>query len=219
MHDTDPDPRDRHDDGRSPRHPVPAVSVAVLLAAKAALVVLLLVGVLWPGIGSFAGKGMGFRLALFLPPTLVVPAWWAWRSRGGRRGTGRYPVALDLGLTVPFLADTVANAAGIYGRFAQADDVVHLVSWVVLVGGVTTALAGRAGRDRLLLWLAGTGIGAVVVIAWEIAEYLLMRAGVGGLRPAYGDTLSDLALSTIGGALGALWAADAQGRRARRNRC
>jgi hypothetical protein len=39
-----------------------------------------------------------------------------------------------------------------------------------------------------------------------VAEYAVMRAGVGGLSLTYGDTLGDLVLSTTGGAIGA-WAA------------
>ena len=56
---------------------------------------------------------------------------------------------------------------------------------------------------RWLLFIAGTGFGAMAIIGWEVAEYFVMKAGVGGLSLTYADTLGDLVLSTIGGALGA----------------
>jgi hypothetical protein len=56
------------------------------------------------------------------------------------------------------------------------------------------------------VWLAGSGVGAMAIVGWEIAEYRVMRAGVGDLHLTYADTLGDLALSTLGGALGALLA-------------
>lgn len=52
--------------------------------------------------------------------------------------------------------------------------------------------------------MAGAGFGAIAIIFWEVAEYSVMRSGVGGLDLTYADTLSDLVISTAGGALGAL---------------
>jgi hypothetical protein len=45
-----------------------------------------------------------------------------------------------------------------------------------------------------------------VIIGWEVAEYGVMQAGVDHLSLTYGDTLGDLVLSTLGGAVGAAWA-------------
>ena len=61
--------------------------------------------------------------------------------------------------------------------------------------------AGR--RQRGLVWIAGTGIGAIAAIDWEIAEYNIMQAGAGNLHLTYVNTLGDLAAGTIGGAIGA----------------
>jgi hypothetical protein len=170
----------------------------VLIASKALLALLLLVGALFPNVGGFAGKGMAYRLPLFMLPALAVPLWW-------RRDRGRpYPFALDLALTVPFLLDTAANAFGVYDHWTHTDDVLHVVNWVVLLWGVTTHfVAMTPSSPRWLLWTAGFGLGAVVSVAWEVAEYAVMRAGVGGLTLTYADTLSDLVLSTLGGGLGA----------------
>lgn len=173
-----------------------------LIGCKVALAALLLLGAAAPGVGGFAGKGMIYRLPLFLAPGVAVTlSWW-------RRG-GRYPVALDAALTLPFFLDTVANAVGVYDQVPHTDDALHFVNWFILIAGITHALAAsRGGRQAAawLIWIAGFGLGASIAIAWEAAEYLVMRAGVGGLSLTYGDTISDLVISTTGGAFGA-WSA------------
>jgi hypothetical protein len=169
-----------------------------LIAAKVLLALLLVVGTVAPQVGGFEGKGMAFRLPVFLAPALIVPVTW-WRRRGP------YPAALDAALTLPFLIDIAANAFGLYDSVDATDDVLHALNWMVLVGGITATIAARTpATPRWMQVLAGTGIGAIAIIGWEIAEYAVMEAGVGGLTLTYGDTLADLALSTAGGAVGAL---------------
>ncbi len=169
-----------------------------LIAAKALLIGLLAVGALWPQVGGFDGKGMAYRLPVFTFPALIVPAL-RWRRRNGS-----YPWALDAGLTLPFLFDTAANGVGLYDSVTATDDVLHALNWLVLFAGVTADLARHAmGAPRWLTWVAGAGMGAAAIIFWEVAEYAIMRAGVGGLSLTYADTLGDLVLSTLGGAVGA----------------
>ncbi len=48
------------------------------------------------------------------------------------------------------------------------------------------------------------GFGAVIDIAWEIAEFLLSRSGASGLQLTYQNTIQDLAMSLAGAAVGAL---------------
>lgn len=181
-----------------------------VLALKVALAGLLLCGAIFPDVGGFEGKGMAFRLPLFLAPALIVPIHHAIRRRSDPGRT--YPWALDAGLTIPFLLDTFGNAVGLYDSVDVTDDVLHFVNWCFLMGGITTSIgvaATRGGPERSaprwLIWLAGTGVGALAIIGWEIAEYGVMKAGVGNLSLTYGDTLFDLALSSAGGAVGA-WA-------------
>lgn len=185
-----------------------------LLGLKVALAALLLTGALFPQVGGFEGKGMAFRLPLFLAPALIVPIRHrlALRHDPGRR----YPWALDVGLTVPFLLDTIGNAVGLYDHVDITDDVLHFVNWVFLVGGITAAIgfAVRGASPRWLVWLAGAGVGSAAIIAWEVAEYGVMQAGVSSLSLTYGDTLGDLVLSSCGGAVGAWWIT----RRAERDR-
>jgi predicted HAD superfamily Cof-like phosphohydrolase len=170
-----------------------------LVAAKVALAALLLTGAFFPSVGGFAGKGMAYRLPLFLLPALVVPV-----IRLFRRGhPSPYPVALDAGLTLPFLLDTAGNAFGLYDTVDVTDDVLHFVNWAILFGGVTAALP-RLATPRWIVWAAGSGLGAMGIIGWEVCEYAVMQSGVAGLHLTYGDTLGDLVLSTLGGCAGAL---------------
>lgn len=173
---------------------------------KLALAGLLLTGALFPSVGGFEGKGMAFRLPLFLAPALIVPIHHAIRRRTDPDRT--YPWALDAGLTIPFLLDTFGNAVGLYDSVDATDDVLHALNWFFLVGGLTTSIGWNAVRRAAatptwLVWLAGTGVGGLAIIGWEIAEYGVMKAGVGNLSLTYGDTLFDLALSSTGGAIGA----------------
>jgi hypothetical protein len=174
------------------------------VAAKALLAALLVVGAAFPDVGGFAGKGMLVRLPLFLLPSLVVPGLWL-----RRHGAQAYAVALDAALTVPFLLDTAANGVGLYDHVDVTDDVLHVVNWVVLMGGITAHIVGTAAGARsapAITWMAGAGLGAVLIIGWEVAEYGVMQLGVSDLRLTYGDTLGDLVGSTLGGAIGAAWA-------------
>jgi hypothetical protein len=186
---------------RSERRPtIPAW----LVGAKVLLAGLLVVGAAFPDVGGFAGKGMLFRLPLFLLPSLVVPGLWL-----RHHGTRAYAVALDAALTVPFLLDTAANGVGLYDHVDATDDVLHVVNWVVLVGGITAHLVATpagARSARAITWMAGAGLGAALIIGWEVAEHGVMRLGVSNLSLTYGDTLGDLVGSTLGGAIGAAWA-------------
>ena len=175
-----------------------------LVGAKALLAALLVVGAAFPAVGGFEGKGMVVRLPLFLLPSLVVPVMWL-RQQGARS----YAVALDAALTIPFLLDTAANGVGLYDHVDATDDVLHFVNWIVLMGGITAHLVGTAAGSRsapAITWMAGAGLGAVLIIGWEVAEYGVMQLGVDNLSLTYGDTLGDLVLSTLGGAVGAAWA-------------
>jgi hypothetical protein len=114
--------------------------------------------------------------------------------RKARKAYGAYQAAF----TVPFLLDTLGNAFGLFDSWSSFDNVLHFVNWFVLVWGMSKALDRTRRHDRGLLWIAGTGIGALA------AEYSIMQAGVGDLHLTYADTLGDLAAGSTGGALGAL---------------
>jgi predicted HAD superfamily Cof-like phosphohydrolase len=169
-----------------------------LVVGKVLLAGLLATGSFFPEVGGFAGKGTAYRLPMFLLPALVIPV-----ARLLKRSPpSPYPVALDAGLTLPFLLDTAGNAFGLYDSVDATDDVLHFVNWALLFGGVTTVLP-RAALPRWMVWAVGAGFGAMGSIGWELSEYGVMQTGVAGLRLTYGDTLGDLVLSTLGGCAGA----------------
>jgi hypothetical protein len=71
-----------------------------------------------------------------------------------------------------------------------------------MTGGVALALAhlplGRLNRFGLAL-----GYAAITAIFWELAEYFTFIRNSPELATAYTDTLGDLALGTLGGAIAA----------------
>ena len=157
----------------------------------------LLVATLFPDLPQFDGKAFGSRLVAY-PMMMAAPVvvWWLVARR-------RRPDPLPwLGFTligIPFLVDVTGNTFDLYDSVAWWDDANHFVNWAFLCGGVGVLLlrSPRVQRDWLLV-LAVTGIGAVLAIAWELAEYAtFIRFGT-ELDTAYTDTLGDEALGTLG---------------------
>ena len=169
----------------------------MLWTVRVALVVAIVVTVAFPGWEQFDGKGMAFRAPFYLLPLGVVPI--VWRIRGS---SAPYPYMIDALVVAPFLADTLGNVFNFYNSFSHTDDVLHFVNWVLLMAGITLGLA-RTGIGRLNAWTLGWGIGALAIIWWEFAEYLVQEAGTAGLSLTYEDTIADLMLSSTGGAVGA----------------
>ena len=169
----------------------------ILWGVRIALVTALAFSVAFPGLPQFEGKGMAFRAPFFLLPMAAVPIGWRLRGRGEP-----YPYLADALVVSPFLVDTLGNALNFYNTYDSTDDVLHLVNWVLLVGGITLLLL-RTSINRLTAWALGYGIGALAIIWWEAAEWLVQELGTAGLQLTYGDTIGDLMLSSTGGALGA----------------
>jgi hypothetical protein len=175
---------------------------AILWAVRVALVVAIAFSVAFPGLPQFEGKGMAFRAPFYLLPLAVVPVGWRLRGR-----PAPYPYLVDVCVVAPFLLDTLGNAFNFYNSFDVTDDVLHTVNWVLLTAGITLGLL-RTGLDRLTIWTIAYGLGAVAIIWWEAAEWLVQQLGTAGLGLTYGDTIGDLVLSSTGGAIGsamALW--------------
>jgi hypothetical protein len=137
-------------------------------------------------------RAIGYTAGLFLVPAI-------WRVLPDR---GRYPRGLDLAITTPLLIDAVGNALGLY-ETAHLDDVVHFLN-AGIVSGIGGALfAGQVERP----WhaaVAGTGTAIAGETAWEIAEYLALKAGSGGMDLDYDDTMTDMIASTLGAIAGGL---------------
>ena len=169
----------------------------ILWAVRIALVCAIAFSVAFPELPQFKGKGMAFRAPFYLLPLAVTPA--IWRLRGSHP---RYPSLVDALVVSPFLVDTLANCLNIYNNFEPTDDVLHFVNWVLLMGGVTLALA-RTGIGRFNAWTLSWGLGGLAIIWWEAAEWLVQELGTAGLGLTYDDTIGDLLLSSTGGAVGA----------------
>jgi hypothetical protein len=54
----------------------------------------------------------------------------------------------------PFLVDTLGNVLNFYNSYGWTDDVLHFVSWVLSMGGVTLGLA-RTGLGKINAWSLG----------------------------------------------------------------
>lgn len=175
--------------------------VAVLLAS----VVQLAVGAFVPGLPQFSGKAFGARLAAYPVLMLVAPAGW-WLAR---RWTGSRPEALGPPWTAftligaPFLIDVTGNTLDLYDRVAWWDDANHAVNWFFLCAGIGLLLVRTSIRPTAVLVGLVTGIGALLAILWELAEwYTFIRHGT-ELDTAYQDTLGDETLGLLGAAIAA----------------
>lgn len=87
------------------------------------------------------------------------------------------------------------------------DDVLHMLNWVLLVAAFHAwryrRIAGQRAMSAGDAWLLGAGIGALAIVGWDVAEWIVAETGAGGgLALTYGDTVGDLALSTAGGMVG-----------------
>ena len=166
---------------------------------KVALALAFVVALTVP-LDQLAGKGMGFRFPLFMLSAAVVPLVW-------RRRFSPYPATADVLVVAPFLLDTLGNLVGLYDAYDATDDVLHTLNWVLLVAAFH-AWRFRRGTSADVMsktdaWLLGAGIGALAIVGWEIAEWIVAETGAGGgLALTYGDTVGDLALSTAGGMVG-----------------
>jgi hypothetical protein len=178
--------------------PRPAVVAAGNVAAKAVLAALLAHAAVHPDLPQYADKAMGYRLLVYPLAALAVPSWWALRGRG------RYPHAVDLCLTAPFLLDTAGNTANRYDSVWWWDDAMHVITWVPWVMAFGFVMAPRVPQRWVVAGLV-VGFGAVTHIGWELGEYVtFVQDHPTEAMSAYRDTIGDLALSIVGSVLGAL---------------
>lgn len=104
-------------------------------------------------------------------------------------------------MAAPFFIDVSGNTLDLYDTVVWWDDVNHLVNWLLLCLGVGVMLTRTGLRQRWAMAVLVTGIGAILAIAWELAEwYTFIRHGT-ELATAYTDTLGDEALGTLGAAV------------------
>ena len=171
------------------------------VAVKVALVGLLLFGLL-SDLPQFQGKAWLGRALTFPIVTLIVPVAWAAVSRRRERPPP-YPYLIDILVVLPFLIDTIGNAADFYDTISWWDDLNHFVNWALIVTAFCQLLL-RLPVGRLAGIAIAIGFGAVTAILWEIAEYLTFIHDSSELATAYTDTLGDLALGLTGSVVAAV---------------
>ncbi len=171
---------------------------------KILLVAMLLLGLLFPDWSQFEGKAWPARAASYPIAALIVPIWWWFRQRSPKPA-GNDPHLVDAFVALPFVLDLAGNVANLFDTIDDFDDALHFLNWMFLAAAIVIALArlGLAKWNRILL---GTGFGATAIIIWETIEFLIAESGTSGLHLTYKDTISDLGLSTLGGAVGAILA-------------
>lgn len=155
------------------------------------------------GIPQFEGKAFGSRLIVYPLMMLAVPFVWKILERKSDRVVAIDWIAVAF-LLAPFLVDVTGNSADLYDSVVWWDDANHFVNWFLL--GVGSGLILRhvdSLRPWVVAWMV-TGLGALLAILWELAEwYTFIRHGT-ELETAYEDTLGDMALGTLGALLAGL---------------
>ncbi len=171
-----------------------AVALFVLTAGQLAVATFV------PGLPQFQDKAFGSRLVAY-PLLMAAPVvvWWlVARHRGSR---SPLPWAAFAFVAAPFLVDVTGNTLDLYDSVGWWDDANHFVNWLLLGLGVGLMLRRAAIRPAWVLGVAVLGLGAVLAVAWELAEWwTFIRHGT-ELDTAYTDTLGDEALGTLGAAV------------------
>jgi hypothetical protein len=173
------------------------IFLALDIALKVVLVALLAYALLNPNLPQYSGKAMLGRALTFPIAAFLVPAIWWLRYRNRP-----YPVDVDLLLTAPFVIDVAGNALGLYDSIDWWDDANHFFNWMLITAAAALVIRST-GSGRLICFGLAVGFAAVSAIAWELAEYVTFIRNSPELATAYVDTLGDLTLGTLGGALGA----------------
>lgn len=178
-------------------------AAAVVAALFVATTVQLLVAVFAPDLPQFRGKAFGSRLVAYPLLMALVPASWLLLAR--RQGsTAPLPWSGFALLMAPFLIDVTGNTLDLYDSLGWWDDVNHLVNWFLLCSGAGVLLLRSRTITPWALGLAVAGLGALLAIGWELAEWFLFIRHGTELGTAYEDTLGDEALGSLGGMLAGL---------------
>ncbi len=153
-----------------------------------------------PGLPQFEGKAFGSRL--FAYPLLMaapVVVWWLVARR--RSASPPLPWGGFAFVAAPFLVDVTGNTLDLYDAITWWDDVNHFANWLLLGLGVGLMLRRAQVRPAWVLGVAVAGLGAVLAVLWELAEWwTFIRHGT-ELDTAYTDTLGDEALGMLGAAV------------------
>jgi hypothetical protein len=170
--------------------------VALIGAAKAAVIALAIDAWVNSSAPRYSGKAMRVRALGYAGGLLAVPL--IWRLRGRPQP---YPRELDVAITLPLLVDAGGNAIGIYQR-AHVDDLIHFAD-----GATLASVVGALATPRTRTSWEAAGVAAVAGMAaagvWEISEWIGLKLGARGMDLTYDDTMTDLAETMSGALVGA----------------
>jgi hypothetical protein len=181
------------------RHAVPPVVRGLDLTAKAGLLVLLTLALLFPDLGHLRGKAAGLRAVSYPLLAFAVPALWFafWRERAS------FPWLADLLVTITCFTDTLGNRMNLYDSAVWFDDWMHFMNTGLLTAGVILLTMHRSSTLIATIERA-LAFGVTAAVGWEIAEYFAFISTSSERHGAYTDTLSDLALGSLGAVVAAL---------------
>ena len=171
----------------------PALAKTASVAAKASLVLLLVLALLYPDEGHLRDKAAGMRAVGYPLVSFTVPLlWWSlWRERMS------FPWLPDLLITITCFTDILGNRMDLYDTVVWFDDLMHFMNVGLLSAAVLLlTLPSSSGLVRTVE--RALAFGATSAIAWELAEYFAFISRTSDRSFAYGDTLGDLALGTAG---------------------
>ncbi|GAB2877110.1 hypothetical protein [Nocardioides pacificus] len=175
------------------RHPTPSAIQHLDVAAKALLVLLLVMATLNPELGNVEGKGAGFRTIGYSLLAFTVPVIWylRWRERAS------FPWLADLLVTVTCFTDTLGNRMDLYDAVWWFDDWMHFMNTGLLAAAVLLLTLHNSATLGATLERA-LAFGVPAALAWEIAEFFAFISKSSERAGAYVDTLADMTLGTIG---------------------
>lgn len=169
------------------------------IALKILLFLMFFIATFFP-IDHLEGKAIAARAPFFLGAVLVLPI----LSKVKKWKT--YPHLADVFISIPFLLDTGGNLLYLFDSVWFYDDLIHALNWTCLVLAFH-ALRFRTITDARDAILLGIGVGAIMIVAWELVEWFVSVDGIGAagaLSLTYGDTIGDLFTSTFGGIVGSV---------------
>lgn len=177
----------------------PTVAKTANVFAKAALVLLLVLALLYPDQGNLRDKAAGMRAVGYPLISFTVPLlWWTlWRDRIS------FPWLPDLLITITCFTDVLGNRMDLYDTVVWFDDWMHVMNTGLLAAAfVWLTLPRDVGFGRVLE--RSLAFGATAAIAWEVAEFFAFISGSTEREFAYADTLGDLSLGTAGAVVAAV---------------
>jgi uncharacterized membrane protein YjdF len=141
---------------------------------------------------------------------VAVPAGWL-LARRRRPGAGPVPWAAFALLMLPFGIDVTGNTLDLYDRVGWWDDANHAVNWLLLCLGAGLLLRRADVRPAWALGVLVAGVGALLAVGWELAEWFAFIRHGTELDTAYADTLGDEVLGCAGAAVAAVLVARSAG--------